>query len=149
MRLLKTCLPYGSSFHKNYKCSLCGKSRSSSARKYSILDQLICSRPKCGEFKILLANSSNPNVLAIEINHYHYSDPSSKEPHLVNAAELPEGISSTGRVELPGDSTYLSKYRVYIPCRLSTIFEEEPPSVDASTKPSQDFVESCITRRGW
>ena len=122
VKLLKSCLPDSD----RSKCSLCGEARSSTCQNHgpeNSLDILICSRPKCKKFKALLANTSSPNTLILNINHYHYKMTGAEVTEPCNTAEL-HGVSSlVNRVELPGEAVYRPYSGAHAIRRLSTILE--------------------------
>ncbi|KAH7111754.1 hypothetical protein B0J11DRAFT_585692 [Dendryphion nanum] len=104
-KLLKTCLPDS----VRSKCSLCGQARSSKRQNdgsEDSIDILICSRPKCKQFKALLANISTPKTLTVEINHYHYNSAGVEVTEPCNTAELHGASSLVNRVELSGEAVY-------------------------------------------
>jgi hypothetical protein len=144
MRLLKTCLPgFG-----NSKCSLCGGSlyskRGSNGRK-SPLDEIFCSESKCAQLKAILADTSSPNTLTVEINHYHhYNSPMEAAP--VNRTELHGESSVINRVELPGEYRYQFSGERKAEL-LPTIPEKgRPPPVDRSAKPTYQVGKHMTTR---
>lgn len=136
-------------------CLRCGRSRLSRARDMlqdSALHNLICSRRACAEAKSLLRRASsvsaNAGTTVVEIHHYHHIDHAAGEMHM--AGRIPELQAKSpheGWAELPGE-LYTSHTASQGHGRLPIIFEE-PPNVDASSKPFADAVRVALSRRGW
>jgi hypothetical protein len=136
-------------------CLRCGRSRSSRARHTphdSALHNLVCSRRACAEAKSLLRGASSVSATAgtmvVEIHHYHHvHDAAGKMHAAARISELQAETLHRSWAELPSElNTSHSTSRGHN--RLPTIFEE-PPHVDASSKPSADAVRVALSRRGW
>jgi hypothetical protein len=124
-------------------CSLCGKCRSGRARRAENDGGMIaqvCSRRTCAEIKHLLRkasrNSSNTSSLVVEVHHYHHTSRPNEDRHdrtHIYSSELHAESLPKGRAVSPVRSV-LQRHG-----RLPTI-REEPPSVEAFTKPSANVV---------
>jgi hypothetical protein len=120
-------------------CSLCGKCRSARSHRVQNNEGLIaqiCSRRTCAGIKDLLrkrlGNNSNASSLVIEVHHYHHASRPNED-----RLERTHIYSSELHAEsLPNDHTVLP---VCSAGRLSTV-REEPPPVEAFTKPSENVV---------
>jgi hypothetical protein len=91
-------------FYEREKCSICCKRRSCSPREMTILDQYICSRPRCATLKTLVADIYSSETLTIEIHHYSHSKSADS---YVKISELQSDTTNTHLAELPGDFSYL------------------------------------------
>jgi hypothetical protein len=90
-------------FYERLKCSICCKQRSCSPRGMTILDQYICSRPRCAAFKTLVADIYSSGTLTIEVHHYYHSKSADS---YVEISELHSDTTNTHLAELPGDFSY-------------------------------------------
>ncbi|KAH8726674.1 hypothetical protein GQ44DRAFT_152098 [Phaeosphaeriaceae sp. PMI808] len=129
-------------------CSRCGKSRRPRTHIDVVdpLDQIICRRPACERLKGLVKDILKLDNLVINVNHYHYGESLPKAVPQNKVAELPEGSSATGRIELPGELAKCEYFGTERPRRLRTILEE-PPRVDLSTKPTMAELMYVMQRK--
>ncbi|KAH6988749.1 hypothetical protein EDB80DRAFT_690291 [Ilyonectria destructans] len=132
-RQSETFHPEGISTYR--KCAMCRGRRSQKQHKVSssILDQFICSRQQCMEFKDLLAASLHSRPVIIENHHhYHKTEPQLATP--ISLAELP-GESLTVHTELPTYNAHV-EYLAEV--------EDTPPAVDTSTKPLMEYMKGYV-----
>jgi hypothetical protein len=92
--------------------------------------------------------SATAGAMVVEIHHYHHVDDAAGERHTAaRISELQAETPHRSWAELP-DEPYTGHSASQGHNRLPTIFEE-PPYVDASSKPSADAVRVVLSRRGW
>ena len=142
-------------FPEQRSCSHCGKRRSLRVRRTPedrTLYGQICSRRSCAEAKTLLRKASvsgaRANILVVEVHHYyHTSRPDDETRSHIHVSELHAGSARDDRAELSGsDSLSRSAFRGRAELPLGT---EEPPRVDACTKPSKAAVKAAFSKRRW
>ena len=92
--------------------------------------------------------SGRANILVVEVHHYYYAPrPDDETRSHVRIAELQADSALDGRAELSGsDSLSRTAFRGRAELPPET---EEPPYVDACTKPSEAAVRAAISRRRW
>jgi hypothetical protein len=142
-------------FPEQRSCSHCGRHRSLRVRRTPedrTLYGQICSRRSCAEAKTLLRKTSVPsgraNILVVEVHHYYYAPrPDDETRSHVRVAELQADSAPDGRAELSGSDS-LSRTAFRGRAELPPV-TEEPPYVDACTKPSEAAVRAAISRRRW
>ncbi|KAJ4982836.1 hypothetical protein SVAN01_11656 [Stagonosporopsis vannaccii] len=139
---------------KQGSCLHCGRSRSSRARDMpqdSAPHKLICSRRACAEARSLLRRfssvSATAGTMVVEIHHYHHVDQAAGNMHMARCISEAQAQSPhKSWTKLPG-KVYTSRLASQGHGRLPTT-HEEPPYVDASSKPSEDAVRVALRRRG-
>ncbi len=147
-------LPH-STFPEQRSCSHCGKRRSLRARR-TPEDRTpygqICSRRSCVEARTLVRKASvsggRANILVVEVHHYYHTRrPDDETRSHIHVAELQADSALDGRAELSGsDSLSRTAFRGLAELPAVT---EEPPCVDACTKPSEAAVRAAVSRRRW
>jgi hypothetical protein len=152
------------------KCALCGKRRSVRVRRVCEgrgWSAQICSRRPCAGAKSRLqeawgSGGADAGPLIVNVHHHHHHRyPADGTPPPGYVSELADDSSALpGQAsELHGDQSLQA--RVELPVRHTTGCSawrghgallpvlEEPPRVDASTKPSQDAVRERLGRERW
>jgi hypothetical protein len=147
------------------KCSLCGKRRSVRVRRVCEGRGWSARRPCAGAKSRLQeawgSGGADAGPVIVNVHHHHHLRyPADGTPPPGYVSELADGGSELlgqaselcgdqglqARVELPVRDTGCSAWRGHgaLPAML-----EEPPRVNASTKPSQDAVRGRLGRKGW
>lgn len=146
--LLQNRLSQCSTVKNQRGCLQCGRHRSSRARSQEpglLVHDLICSRRACAEARSLLRRvlSATAGTILVEIHHYHHAEHTASETRI---SELQAESMHRQWAELPGEPIKNSASQGHD--RLPVILEE-PPHVDASSKPSAGAVRIALSRRGW
>ena len=137
---------------KQDSCLRCGKSRSSRNRRLlpnHPPHNLICTRRACAEAKSLLRKipsvSATAQPMIVELHHFYHVDYAVGEMHTATrSSELQADIPRKRWAELPGQPD-TSRSVPQVNSRLSPILEE-PPYVNAGSKPSADAVRLALSR---
>ena len=94
-------------------CSFCGKKRSSRHHKNQVglqnqtLEDFICSRPRCEEYKNTRGASRFYDTVIWEFHHYFQSGYKSKSSNTLSEAEISSGKSCLSEpFELSGESCF-------------------------------------------
>ena len=131
-KAMKSVIPqYPFSCREKFKeCTFCGRPRSRRYRESQNSEPLVCS--KCAKWKD--RTISLPNKIIVEIHHHYCGhNPDGDNIRTASASEQRPLIE---RFEMPGDVPSLSCLGRTRLTELSTIFEEAPPPVNWSTKPT-------------
>lgn len=146
--------PRHATLAKQGNCLHCDRPRSSRGQRTlhdSALHALICSRRSCAPAKSLLHKALSARAAAgtfvFEVHHHYHADHSFGDTHVTAyASELHAETAQRSWAELPGElsASYLTSQGH---ARLPTILEE-PPYVDASSKPSAHAVKAALSKRG-